>query len=301
MRLSIVIINYKTLGPLQKCLESLFLQTMQDFEIIVIDNENNSQLTEILIRFGDRVKRVSNQENKGFGRACNQGVALSQGKIILLLNPDTYFLDQQALAKLLEYQKEHPEYGVIGAKIIDHQAGIITEKYDYPGLKKYAYLVSFEDLPGKIAWVLGALMLIPRVVYEAVSGFDEDYFLYGEEADLCLRIRKAGYAIGYCSDVEVEHLGGASERQITEYEYWTKKQRGLYLFYVKNYPEAVWRKLLNKERRRAAYRLFMLKIEIHLLRKKHYLIKVQRNQAIYDCIVKTAVDPRWLFPNGQSF
>ncbi|MCX7122152.1 MAG: glycosyltransferase family 2 protein [Gammaproteobacteria bacterium] len=239
MRLSIVIINYKTLGPLQKCLESLFLQTMQDFEIIVIDNENNPQLTEILTRVGDRVKRVSNQENKGFGRGCNQGVAFSQGEIILLLNPDTYFVDQQALEKLLEYQKEHPEYGVVGAKIMDHQAGVITEKYDYPGLKKYPYLVSFEDLPGKIAWVLGALMLIPRAVYESVSGFDEDYFLYGEEADLCLRIRKAGYAIGYCSGAEVEHLGGASERQITEYEYWTKKQRGLYLFYVKNYPEAV--------------------------------------------------------------
>ncbi len=295
MRLSIIMVHYKSLDPLVHCLETLFQQTMQDFEVIVVDNEHHPDLPARLQPFSQRVKWLQNQENTGFGRANNQGVALSVGEMILLLNPDTYFTDPTALSRLLDVQKQHPEYGVIGAKIVDHQAGIVGPRGVYPGLKKYARWGLFKTLPGEIAWVLGALMLIPRLVYEAVSGFDEDYFLYGEEADLCLRIRQAGYEIAYCEAVEVEHLGGVSERQITEYAYWTKKQRGLYLFYVKNYPEKCWRILIQQERWRAIYRLWMLKIEIHILRKKHYAIKVERNQAIYDCAVKTLADTQWLF------
>jgi GT2 family glycosyltransferase len=294
VRLSIIIVQYKSLEPLRKCLETLAQQSLQDFEVIVVDNENNPHLPALLQSFAGKTQLLTNQKNVGFGRANNQGFALSQGDTILLLNPDTYLTEPTALTRLLEYQQQHPDYGLFGVRIVDHQAGIIQPRYAYPGLKKQSTLSLFDGLPGQIAWVLGAVMLIPRAVYTAVSGFDEDYFLYGEEADLCLRIRKAGYALGYCEQVQVEHLGGVSERQITEYEYWTKKQRGLYLFYIKNYPECCWRKLIKKERLRAVYRLLTLKIEIYILRKKHYLIKVQRNQAIYDCASKTLTDQKWL-------
>lgn len=281
--LSILIVHYRTPEPLHACLTSLFAQSLHNFEVIIIDNENNPILPELLSPWQNRIQLVQNIENVGFGRANNQAFALSQAPLILLLNPDTLLPEQDSLEKLMTYQKKHPEHGLIGVKINDHKAGTIKPNFYYPGLKKERYQHYYDALPGDISWVLGAAMLIPRAIYTATGGFDPDFFLYGEEADLCLRIRKAGYSIGYTDTVSLEHLGGASEANISEYEYWTKKQRGLYLFYSKHYPKSLSKKLIQRESRRAFFRLLTLKLQMMFSNKNKYLKKQERNQAIYDC------------------
>lgn len=294
MRLSILIVHYKTPEPLAHCLQSIFAQNFKDFEVIVVDNENNPALLNIIAPYKNQVTLVQNQDNIGYGRANNQAAKLAQGQYLFLLNPDAILLQQDDLSRLLAFADAHSQYGIIGVKVLDQKQQESTPpRHVYPGLKRYRGPL-FKDFPGEIAWVLGAGMLIRKTVFDQVHGFDPDFFLYGDEADLCLRIRKAGMPIGYCSEVAIEHIGGASERTITEYEYWLKKQRGLYLFYTKHYPEKLWRKLLKKDLLRANYRLFVLFFEQKFNNTKTIRMKCERNQAIKDSIIKTLHDPRWL-------
>lgn len=293
MKLSILIVHYKTLEPLQSCLQSLMQQDFKAFEVIVVDNENHPALPEMISSFSPGVKLIQNKENNGFGRANNQAAAIAQGEVLLLLNPDTELREKDILEKLLAFQAKHPEFGVIGPKILDQGHATLLPRMFYPGLKHDKQGV-FQDLPGHIAWIIGAAMLIPKKVFNEVQGFDPDYFLYGEEADLCLRIRKAGWAIGYADCITIDHIGGASEKNTNEYDYWLKKQRGLYLFYIKAYPEGLWRKLLRKELLRVRWRLLMLWFERHIVKNPHAAKKTERNSAIRDAILKTLSDTSWL-------
>jgi GT2 family glycosyltransferase len=142
----------------------------------------------------------------------------------------------------------------------------------YPGER---YLkTGLPQLPGKIAWVLGASMFVRRECFAAVKGFDEEFFLYSEETDLCLRLRKAGFRIGYVPEVLVTHVGGASERGRPAYDVWKRKIDGLYLFYEKHYSNSDKMRLINRDLRRARLQLFLASLNFpfqgNLARKAKY-------------------------------
>lgn len=293
-KVSLLLVHYKTPEPLKACLKSIFAQKYTDFEIIIIDNEFNAALPDIISAYPTKVTLVQNTENVGFGRANNQAAALAQGDYLFLLNPDASFLKEEDLSQLLHFAEQHSEAGVIGVKILDQQQRESTPpRTIYPGLKHFKGPL-FSTLPGTIAWMLGAGMLIPHKVFNAVHGFDAEFFLYGEEADLCLRIRKEGWPIFYCDQVALEHIGGASEKTISEYEYWLKKQRGLYLFYTKHYPEYLWRRILKKDLWRANCRLILLLIEQKFNKSNAIQMKIERNRAIKESVLKTFHSPSWL-------
>lgn len=176
-----------------------------------------------------------------------------------MLNPDAIFQETTALKRMLEYMKSNPAMGLSGTQVSKTQkGGYSIPQYLYPG-QKYTSL-NFSNLPGEIAWVIGASMMVRRDVFRQVNGFDEDFFLYGEEADLCLRIRKAGFAIGYNPIVMVNHIGGASEKKNDVAALWRKKQNGLHLFIKKNYPAEEAIKVVMHHVRRSRKKLFLLKL-----------------------------------------
>jgi N-acetylglucosaminyl-diphospho-decaprenol L-rhamnosyltransferase len=294
VRISLLLVHYKTPERKSSCLESLFAQDYRDFEVIIIDNEANALLPEIVAPYKTQVTLIQNKENVGFGRANNQAAARATGEYLFLLNPDAMLLQKEDLQSIINFAEQHRDVGVIGLKILDQNGEASTPpRHVYPGLKRYQGPL-FHNLPGTIAWVLGAGMVIPREVFNSVHGFDPDFFLYGEEADLCLRIREQGYPIIYCENIALKHLGGASEKTISEYEYWLKKQRGLYLFYTKHYPEFLWRKLLKKDLVRANYRLFVLWFEQKFKPNSVLAKKCERNRAIKESVLRTFADPAWL-------
>jgi GT2 family glycosyltransferase len=125
-----------------------------------------------------------------------------------------------------------------------------------------------SGLSGRIACVLGAGMIARREIILKTGGFDEDFFLYGEDQDLCFRIRKLGYEIGYIDDAVVVHLGGQSERQFTSAERWGKKVKAEYLFYRKHYlPETIAR-IRQDDLRKARWRIAMLKFTMPFAKDK---------------------------------
>jgi GT2 family glycosyltransferase len=255
--ISVLIVNYNTAQLVKKCIESLLSQQGVNFEIIVIDNNSQDNSVTVLQQFMPRITFVANSDNKGFGKANNQAFALSQGRIIFMLNPDAVCTTDKDLQRVVQFMDEHTQYGLVGTRIInDNQQLEETVYKHYPHQKQTR--VDFSDLPGVIATVLGASMVTKREVFQKVNGFDEDFFLYGEETDLCLRIRQAGYSIGYCESVTVQHVGSASEKGNPREEIMRKKKTGKLLFYRKHYPLADVRKIVQRDLNRARFHLLRL-------------------------------------------
>ncbi len=256
---TVIIVNYNTAHLIQSCIDTVLEQQGVEKEIMVVDNASHDNSVAVISAYGDAVKLIANQENRGFGCANNQAALLARGKFLFLLNPDAVFQDTMALKQMLDFMQAEARVGLAGTQVARKKGGYSIPQQFYPG-QRYTQ-VSYAKLPGNIAWVIGASMMIRRDVFEAVKGFDEDFFLYGEEADLCLRIRKQGYEIGYNPLVMVNHVGGGSEQQTAATDLWQKKQKGLYLFIKKNYPPAEAVKVIEVYLRRAKRKLFFLSIQ----------------------------------------
>lgn len=256
---SVLIVNYNTADLVHACIESVLMQKGVSFEIIVVDNASSDRSVSLLkdLEGEGKIQLIANQDNKGFGSANNQAAKLAQGKYFYLLNPDAVCLGQDVLKGMYDYMEANSKVGLSGTQVMKtRKGGYSVPQYDYPS-QRYTN-VSFSHLPGKIAWVIGASMFIRREVFALVNGFDESYFLYGEEADLCLRIRKANYEIAYHPLVAVSHVSGATEEKQGTREVWRRKQNGLQLFIKKHYPESEARKVMKQYYKRARRKLLIL-------------------------------------------
>lgn len=257
--ISVLIVNYNTAKLVGECVKSLLKQEGVHFEIIVIDNNSHDDSLAVLQQYASRIRLISNPDNLGFGRANNQAFKLSKGRYLFMLNPDAVCLSNQDLALAVKYMHENQGCGLAGTKIVNANQQVESTAFlHYPHQSQTA--TDFSSLPGRYASVLGASMIARRDVFEKVAGFDEDFFLYGEETDLCLRIRKAGYWIGYCESVTVMHIGSASEKGNPPEEILRKKKKGKLLFYRKHYPLPDVCKIVKRDYRHAGLHLLRLRL-----------------------------------------
>lgn len=250
---SVIVVTYNSADCIKECLQSALDQGGIAIEVIVVDNVSADRTVEIVRGIGMDVQLVENHENVGFGRACNQGVAASRGKYVMLLNPDAAFEQKDNLKRLVEEMGRNRSWGLAGTRVTEADGHLdCPPSHSYP--KQDRTKRDFSELPGKIAWVFGASMFIRRDVFLSVGGFDPEFFLTSEETDLCLRIRELGYELGFINEVIVRHIGAVSERGKDPYDTWRLRAPGLYRFWVKHYPrEDAW-KLVRKDWMRALYR-----------------------------------------------
>ena len=258
--IAVLIVNYKTPALVKRCIESILSQEDVRFEIVVIDNHSQDESLERLREFGAKIKLIANTENKGFGAACNQAYKASEARYLFLLNPDASLLTHHDLFRAVRFMDNHPEYGLVGTQIVDAENHLQTTVWDhYPRQDQSG--IDFSHLPGEWATVLGASMIIRRDAFSKVSGFDEQFFLYAEETDLCLRLRKQGYMIGYCEEITVSHIGGASEKSAPSADVARRKKSAKYLFYTKHYSKPFVIKIIKKDLKHARFHLWKLKIK----------------------------------------
>ncbi len=260
MDVSVIIVNYNTADLLTASIDSVLAQEGVSFEIIVIDNASQDESHATMLAYGSRIKTLLNPRNVGFGSANNIAFQQSRGRYIYLLNPDAVLKQKNALQRVARFMDAHSEYGLAGTRLVKKATGeTVLPRNSYPDEKHLT--VSLGKLPGDIAWVLGASLMIRREVYETTKGFDESFFLYAEEADFCLRVRQHGYAIGYCDEVSAEHVGGGSERKRDIEVVQRRKQEGLHRFYIKHYSPTDVMRLLKRNKRRALARMFLLSVK----------------------------------------
>jgi GT2 family glycosyltransferase len=263
---SVIIVSYQTADLIGPCLSSVINQKECRQEVIVVDNASTDGSPTIIAANFPSVRLIVNKENQGFAVANNQALPLCRGRYLLFLNPDT-ILQEGCLAAAITFMSTHPEIGLAGLQILNPD-GSGQESISYQYLSQRYTSGELAGLPGKIAAVMGAAMIAPRRTIKSVGGFDADFFLYGEDEDLCLRIRRLGFFIGFIPGARVIHYHGQSERRATAAEVWRKKIRAEYLFYRKHYrPETIAR-ISRWELIKSNWRILTLHLGLPFMKNK---------------------------------
>ncbi len=274
---SVLIVNYNSGSYAKTCIESLFMQSNVQLQVVVVDNASADDSVKALkYAFGKKITLIESNENLGFGKANNLAANSAKGEFLLLLNPDTVIADALAISKLVDFYGSNQRYGMVGPNIHEARKNkYVAPRYSYPSARQLKFKQKFEALPGEIAWLLGACLLLKREVYQAISGFDPDYFLYGEDADIGLRLRQHGFEIGFCEQVTIEHVSGASEIGADSLDKWLRKKRGVFLFYTKHYEQrdviCIAKKAIFKSKLNLKWLSMTRLFRINVLDKQHRL------------------------------
>ncbi len=258
MKVSFIIVSWNVRELLKRCLLSIRTYAKDiPHEIIVIDNGSSDGSADMVQKEFSTVKLIANEGNRGFGAACNQGIASARGEYIFLFNPDST-LGAGALDRLTSYMDAHADVGVCAPQILNGDSStqksirrfptplsqlLILLKLrrfasHIPPLRKY-FALDFDYLKDEqeIDQPMGAAMLIRACIFQKVGVFDERFFLWFEEVDLCKRIKDNGYRIVYIASAHIVHSSGKSfaqqsiiERQKNFFRscgYYLKKQCGV--------------------------------------------------------------------------
>lgn len=250
---SVIIVAFNSAPCITGCLNSILGQQDVRLEVIVVDNASADDSVGVVRGLGGGIRLLANDENVGFGRACNQGFAISRGRFAYLLNPDASLPERDSLARLCQVMQKNVRWGLTGTRVTESDGTVECPPADFYPDQHRAHC-DFSHLPGKIAWVFGASLFVRREVFAAVGGFDPGFFLSSEETDLCLRIRQKGWEIGFVPQITVQHIGSASERGIDPYDTWRRRVPGIYRFWSKHYPPADARRLVRRDWFRARFR-----------------------------------------------
>jgi len=264
--LSVIVVNYNTMNFLGRCLASIEKQAGVDFETIVFDNASQDASREMAKKDFPWVKLISGEQNLGFAGANNASIPLCSGQYIYFLNPDTE-VKPGAFGRMINFMNDRPDIGLAGTQIVNPDDSFQSSvERQYPG-ERHAKN-ELTQLKGEIAWVLGASMIARKRIIDSLGGFDERFFLYGEDADLCLEVRKAGWAIGYIEDAVIIHWGGGSERGNLPVDIWKKKFLAEMAFYEKHYSQRTIDSIKRANRMQAVWRILTLRATLPFLRDK---------------------------------
>lgn len=245
MKLSVVILNYKVPHHLILCLDSVTKAIENiDAEIIVVDNNSEDESCDLVKKNFPSVNLIINTENTGFSKGNNKGVAKAKGDYLCILNPDTV-VPEDCFIKLFEYHQKLKNPGAIGVQLIDGSGEFLEEsKRNVPtpqvALKKLLgncssyYNSDLEkDKNGPTDILVGAFMFLKTDLYLKVGGFDEDYFMYGEDIDFSFRIKKAGFQNYYYGGSKVLHFKGESTTK--DKVYLKHFFNAMYIFFEKHF------------------------------------------------------------------
>ncbi len=248
MKLSVIILNYNVSYFLRQCILSVqeALAGIES-EIIIIDNDSSDDSCEMVKTHFPNLKLIENKENVGFSKANNQGVAIAKGEYVCILNPDTA-VAKATFKNVLEFAESKSDLGAVGVRLIDGTGNYLPEsKRNIPNPKVAFYKILginsksnnyyathlSEDETGEVDVLVGAFMFLKTSVYKQVNGFDEDYFMYGEDIDLSYKLLKANFKNYYLGKETVLHYKGESTTKDATY---LKRFYGaMHIFYKKHY------------------------------------------------------------------
>lgn len=230
---SIVVVNYRTREMTMDCLRSIVRETRDtNYEILLVDNASNDGIIEAVRREMPSVRCFPLSENVGFARANNIAAEDATGRFLLLLNPDTVVLDR-AIDRLLAFAAEKPEAKIWGGlslrgdRSVDPTScwqrvtpwSVVCRTFALATAFPNSSVLNPEGYGGwdrlsvrEVDIVCGCFMLIDREMWNRLGGFDGVFFMYGEEADFCLRAAKAGARPTFTPDARIIHYGGASQQ-----------------------------------------------------------------------------------------
>ena len=290
MKVSVIIVSYNVRGFLENLLASLrrALAGVAS-EIIVIDNFSDDDTVEFIKKDFPEVMLIENRTNEGFGKANNEGVKVASGEYLLIINPDAV-VQEDTVKEMIEFMTTHTDAGAASCKVLNADGtlqkscrrGFPTPWVAFTKISGLSSLLPRTKIFGKynltylnpeevheVDAIGGSFMFIPRRIFLEVKGFDEDYFMYGEDIDICYKIKKAGYKVYYTPQTTAIHFKGESTRRSNinqTYEFY----RAMNVFVEKRYGTGTFlSRLLNAaiiiNRQTQTFLKFLAKISPMLL------------------------------------
>ncbi len=272
MSVALVIVNYNTREDLRKCLESVHKE-LAGINVVVVDNGSTDGSRKMVKEEFSRVRLVENPGNPGYASACNRGIRETVETYIFILNSDVEFPPQDlvyreedggklqgGLEDVLGYMDRNPDVGALGPLVLNSDGSTQMSCRRFPSMlenvmhgflgdiwpgnpftRSYQMKDACRDEPREVDWVSGAAMLLRREAAERVGGFDETYFMYVEDVDLCWRLREAGYRVVYNPAFRlIHHIGRTSSQQSVRMLY--HHHRSMFFFFRRRYRG--WRGML---------------------------------------------------------
>lgn len=229
--ISVVIVSFNVKNYLLNCIRSVQKASSRfSIEIIVVDNDSSDGSIEAVKKEFPEIITVQNSQNFGFGTACNQGLSIAKGNFLLILNPDT-IVEESIFEKLIPSMKSDSEIGMMGCKILNEDGSLqLACRRSFPtpwsafsrltGLSKLfpksplfaSYNLTYldENKSYQLDAISGSFMLLSRKAYELTQGFDEQFFMYAEDLDLCSRVKESGLKVVYNPEASIIHFKGKS-------------------------------------------------------------------------------------------
>jgi len=266
MDLSIIIVNWNVKELLQACLHSLLeaeaASPALTVEIIVVDSASGDGSAQMVRDEFPQIQLIASDENLGYARGNNIGVAAGQGRYFFLLNPDTV-VAPTALTELVRYLDDHPTVGAVGPQLRWPDGAVQSSRRRFPTvgslfwestllgqwfpknrhLRRYHCFDTEPNQPQSVEWLVGAALLIRAETWQQVGPIDEKFFMYFEETDWCRRAAAAGWERYYLPSAQVVHYEGKSSEQVIAAR--TLRFQRSKLRYTHKYFGAGWARLLR--------------------------------------------------------
>jgi GT2 family glycosyltransferase len=241
MDLSVIIVNYNVKEFLQNLIYSIQKAACNlDYEILIVDNNSEDGSVEFIREKFPFITLIANDTNLGFSKANNIGLSRAKGEYILLLNPDV-IVSEDTFQKMIDFFKSHRDCGLAGCKILNPDGTLqLACRRSFPGpwiafckvtglstlfpksrlFARYNLTYLNENETYEVDAVSGSFMMMTREAYQRVGGLDEEFFMYGEDLDLCYRIQKAGLKVFYVHSTQIIHYKGESTKRSSLDETW---------------------------------------------------------------------------------
>jgi len=225
MDLSIIVLNYKSKGLLKQCIKGVKLLNLKlNYEIIVVDNNSQDSSVDMIKEQFTDIKLIVSEKNIGCAGGNNLGIEVSQGKYIMILNPDIAVFEK-SIEIMYKFMENNPDVALIGPKLINPDGTTQLSCYKFPSyfvpiyrrlplgrlpfarktLKDYLMTEADHNKNQMVDWVLGACMMVRKEAIDKVGLMDERFFMYFEDVDWCRRFWQAGYKVYYIADAEMVH------------------------------------------------------------------------------------------------
>jgi GT2 family glycosyltransferase len=259
--LSIIIVCYKGWDRLHKCLDALDSFTGRNIstEVIVVDNRSGDEEIYRTEKKYHRFRFIYNTVNGGFANGSNLGASRASGEFIMFLNPDTV-VTETAVEKLVDISRKNNDFSIISCKQINERGkesiayGQFPSLLNLTGFQRAIFRSNFKEISDNSNsiffpdWVSGSLILIKKVLLNKTGGFDEHFWMYFEDVDLCKRAHDSGGKIAFCRDIIIEHNHGGSSRinlktttltktevRISQHYYISKNTSGIKKFLIQSF------------------------------------------------------------------
>ena len=280
---AVVIVNHNTGDYLGRCVRSA-AEAAGDarIEVVVVDNASHDGSARRAVEAMPNVRLIENPDNRGFAAAANQGIGATSAPFVFLLNPDAEIL-AGTLGGFLKVARDHPGAGAIGPIVRDPEGSIYPSARKVPTVAQavgHSFLGPFLDNPFSRAytmadwdrrtertvdWVSASCVLLRRSALEEIGLFDERYFMYVEDVDLCTRLRQGGWVVVFSPELEVLHIGGVSTGGYRSRKMVVEHSRSIYKYFVK-FRSPGWRAAA----RPFAWLALRLRAEVVLLRRSQH-------------------------------